>query len=183
MEILVNTIKRVVIGMLRQMAHPRYGVVQSFNPNDHTARVLMQPTGQLSGWLPVATQWVGNGWGMFSPPSPGDQVTLIPQEGDADNYIVQGRVFALQGGVVPLAAQSGEFWLVHKSGAFIKLLNSGGIASNGTWTHTGAFTATGAITAGFGGADQVGLQTHTHNQPADSHGDTEAATNAPNPGT
>lgn len=183
MEEFINSIKWIANGLDRQAAHPRIGVVSSVNPNDYTARVLVQPENNLSGWLPILTQWVGNGWGMVMPPSPGDQVVLVAQSGDSDNYMIAGRVYAQQGGVAPPPAPSGELWLVHQSGAYIKLLNSGGIESNGTWQHNGEFTATGAIIAGYGGGDQVGLQTHTHNQPADSAGDTEQPTNAPNAGT
>jgi hypothetical protein len=46
----------------------------------------------------------------------------------------------------------------------------------------GTLRTTGAIVAGYGGADQVGLQTHIHTQLVDSHGDTEMPTNAPTPG-
>ena len=52
-----------------------------------------------------------------------------------------------------------------------------------TTTINGLLNVTGRVTAGYGTADQVGVQTHTHNQAADSHGDAEAATNPPNPGT
>lgn len=48
---------------------------------------------------------------------------------------------------------------------------------------TGDLHVTGAITAGYGGGDQIGLQSHTHTQGNDSHGDTEAPTSAPTPGT
>ena len=48
---------------------------------------------------------------------------------------------------------------------------------------TGNITATGSITAGQGGADQVGLQTHTHTQGVDSHGDVEQPTASPTAGT
>lgn len=47
----------------------------------------------------------------------------------------------------------------------------------------GPIQATGSIIAGFGGGDQVGLQTHTHTQANDSHGDTEEPTSAPTAGT
>ena len=48
---------------------------------------------------------------------------------------------------------------------------------------TGHVTATQNVVAGQGGADQVGLQTHTHAQPNDSAGDVEQPTSAPTPGT
>ncbi len=183
MEQLLNAIRWTANSVARQLAQPRIGVVQSVNPDNATARVLIQPNGVLTGWIPVASQWVGNGWGMMCLPSQGEQVVVIHQEGDADNGIVVGRLYAAQGGVRPPAAPAGEFWLVHQSGSYIKLLNTGAIESNGTWNHTGNFTATGSILAGYGGADQVGLQTHTHNQAPDSAGDTEQPTDAPNAGT
>jgi phage gp45-like len=50
-------------------------------------------------------------------------------------------------------------------------------------TINGDLHVTGAVIAGYGGADQVGLQTHGHKQGNDSHGDTEVPTDAPTAGT
>ena len=47
----------------------------------------------------------------------------------------------------------------------------------------GNLTITGEITRGFGTDDSVTVGQHTHNQPPDSHGDTEETTNKPNAGT
>lgn len=76
---------------------------------------------------------------------------------------------------------------------FVEFLpNGGGIIVTSPATVTvnaptsifnGDVHATGAVIAGYGGADQVGLQTHTHAQAPDSHGDTEQPTNAPTAGT
>lgn len=178
---LLNALKGHVSAMLAQQPRPRYGLIQSFDPNSYTARVLIQPENQLSGWLPVLTQWVGNGWGLFCPPSPGDQVKLVPQEASGQSYAIIGGIFSSAD--QPLPAPSGEYWLVHQKGQFIKLRNDGTIASSGPWTHTGDFHATGAVIAGFGTSDQVGVQTHTHTQNNDSAGDTEPPTNAPTGGT
>src|SRR5580658_2755731 len=78
------------------LAQPRIGVVASSNPQTATAKVLLQPEGVLSGWLPVLTQWVGSGWGISCPPSPGDQVLVIPLEGDPQHGLIIGRVFSNQ---------------------------------------------------------------------------------------
>lgn len=48
---------------------------------------------------------------------------------------------------------------------------------------TGDLHVLGAIIAGFGGGDQVGVQTHTHQQGNDGHGDAEVPTNPPTAGT
>jgi Phage protein Gp138 N-terminal domain len=57
------------------------------------------------------------------------------------------------------------------------------VAPTGIKLTTPYLHCTGAVVAGFGTGDQVGLQTHTHTQPNDSHGDTEEPTNAPTAGT
>lgn len=177
MDALRNAIRREAQALDRLMGHPRYGVVESYNPSDGTARITIQPDGTLSGWLPVAVHWLGNGWGMMCPPSPGDQVIVAPQGGDPEDLVVLGRVFSAQGGVTPPATPSGEFWIVHQSGSFVKLLNDGTISSKGTWAHDGDFRASGEVYRGYGGADQAGLGTHTHPDPQGG------TTGAPNPGT
>jgi hypothetical protein len=105
------------------IAQPRIAVVTSSNPQTGTARVLVQPEGVLTGWLPVLTPWCGSGWGMACPPCPGDQVLIIPQEGDAQHALIVGRLFS--NSVRPPQAQPGEIVLRHQSGCAIQLLNSG----------------------------------------------------------
>jgi hypothetical protein len=56
-------------------------------------------------------------------------------------------------------------------------------APNGITINAPFVNVSGAIVGGYGGADQVGLQTHTHTQGSDSHGDSEKPTNAPTAGT
>jgi hypothetical protein len=50
-------------------------------------------------------------------------------------------------------------------------------------TLSGDLHVSGAVIGGYGGGDQVGLQTHTHTQPNDTHGDGELPTRAPTAGT
>lgn len=66
---------------------------------------------------------------MACPPNPGDQVLLVPQEGDIEQGIIIGRSFS--NNQMPPAAPGGEFWLVHQSGSFLKLCNDGTIRMNG----------------------------------------------------
>jgi phage gp45-like len=116
-------------------AQPRIGVVTSSNPQTATARVLLQPEGVLTGWLPVLTQWAGAGWGISCPPVPGDQVLIIPLEGDPQQGLVVGRLFSNQ--VRPPDAAPGEVTIRHRSGSSIRLLNSGVIAIEGDLHVTG----------------------------------------------
>ena len=75
-------------------SQPRLATVTSVNPTAATVRVTLQPEGVLSGWLPVLSPWIGAGWGMYCPPSTGDQVLVIAQEGDAEHGIIIGRAFS-----------------------------------------------------------------------------------------
>jgi hypothetical protein len=147
------------------LAQNRIGIVTSVNPTTYLAKVTIEPEGVQSGWLPIETVWVGNGWGMSCPPNIGDQVRLSPQDGDANSLMITGRIFSSQ--QQPPPANAGEMVMVHVSGSYFKLLNDGGIHSNGVWSHIGAFnvqgaiTATGNVTAGQGGTP-VDLENHVH---------------------
>ena len=72
--------------------------------------------------------------------------------------------------------------LTISAGGAVTLAMPGGPGGQ-PFTVTGDIHATGAVIAGFGGGDQVGLQTHEHAQGDDSHGDTEQNTTAPIAGT
>jgi phage baseplate assembly protein V len=114
---LPNILKSHASALDQSTGQVKFGTVTSVNTTNATARVMIQPEGVLSGWLPILSQWTGNGWGMVCPPAPGDQVLLVPQEGGIEHGIVIGRVFSVK--QTPPAAPAGEFWLLHKSGSFL----------------------------------------------------------------
>ncbi|MDD2860413.1 MAG: phage baseplate assembly protein V [Acidiphilium sp.] len=126
MDAFWNAVKARAAALDGLSGQARFGVVASFDTAAYAARVMMQPENLLSGWLPVLTSWVGGGWGMAAPLSPGDQVLVLGQEGDSEQAVVLGRVWSSAD--APPATPVGEFWLVHQSGSFIKLRNDGTIA-------------------------------------------------------
>lgn len=160
----------------------RIGLVSSYDPGSYCVKVRLQPEDVETGWLPLASPWVGNGWGLFCPPTVGDSIEVQFQEGSAEAGIACQRLYS--DADRPLSVASGELWLVHQSGAFFKLTNdgkgsfsdghgasvvlngNGTISSAGAWSHTGDLTASGTIT---GTTDVVGggksLKTHTHSDP------------------
>ena len=95
----------------------------AFAAGDAAAKVIIQPEGFETAYLPIASSWVGNLWGMFCPPTPGDEVDLHFQEDGKNDAYVSLRFFG--GAARPLSVVSGEFSLVHKSGSLIKLTNDG----------------------------------------------------------
>ncbi len=181
MDRFLNTIKAHAAALDQTQAQPRFGLVTSVDPINATVRVQLQPEGVLSGWLPVLSPWTGAGWGLSCPPSPGDQVLILAQEGDAEHGVVIGRAFSLTQNAPP--APAGEFWLVHNSGSFLKLGNDGTIYMNGPVSITGTLVVTGDVRANGDVADGHGAvsalrshyNSHVH---TDSHGD---VTNAPTP--
>jgi phage gp45-like len=128
-ERLSSAIKSHATSLDQSSGQIKFGTVTSVNSQNATARVLIQPDGVLSGWLPVLSQWVGAGWGLVCPPSPGDQVLLVPQEGDVEQGIIIGRSYSNK--QMPPVVPDGEFWLVHKSGSFLKICNDGTIRISG----------------------------------------------------
>lgn len=130
MDALLDVMRREAERVGTNLAMPRMGTVTSYNPDTHHIKARLQPEGFETGWFPWAASIVGNGSGMFSPPSPGDQVVVIFQEGHGGSPIGVGAVYSDSArSVVEGAggAPSGEVWLVHRGGARLRLLNDGSI--------------------------------------------------------
>jgi phage baseplate assembly protein V len=167
----------------------RVGIVQGYNPNNYTARVALQPEGLITGWLQVASIWIGDQWGMYAPPNIGDQVSVSFFEGALEAGYVELRFWNTVD--KPLPVPSGEFWLVHAKGQFVRLTNDGKFtisdgqgatftldgagninSASKQWTHTGPVhftdnvqvdkTLTATIDVIGGGKS---LKTHTHSDP------------------
>ena len=164
----------------------RTGIVAGYDPSHYAVKVRIQPEDTLTGWLPLGTMWVGSGWGMYSPPTIGEIVEVHFQQGSSDAGFVTQRFFSAN--VQPLAVPSGEFWLVHSSGSFVKLHNDGSIEMNAvndlniTAPHvkiTGELRVTGDITDNINttnekiSAMRTIYNTHTHPAPG-------GTTNIPN---
>lgn len=185
---LLNITRREVQRMSGLVAQPRMGVVRSYDPVNYCAKVEKQPGGELTGWLPVLTLWGGNGWGLFAPPSPGDVVKILFQEGGKEAGIVLGRFFSTV--TRPLAVPAGEFWLVHKEGAALKLTNDGTLTladkagsslamnADGTVTINANLTVNGTVTATGEGRFNGGHTVSAHRHGGVKAGGDQSATPA-----
>lgn len=136
------------------IAKTRLGLVDSYDPSTYSCKVKLQPDNTLTGWLPILSPWVGNGWGLFAPPAIGDLVEVQFVEGDINSGMVCLRFY--NDSDRPLPAPSGAFWLVHASGSSLKFNNDGtvNLVSSSTltssapqWNHTGNMTVTGNVIA------------------------------------
>ena len=118
-------IKRHASALALQLGQPRFGTVQSVDTATYTAKVMLEPDGILTNWLPIKSLWIGSGWGLVCPPNAGDQVICVPHDGDPDNLVIVGSVYSQQ--QVPPDGNQGEFWLVHQTGSSVKLTNAGSV--------------------------------------------------------
>ncbi len=182
MERFLNALKAQSGAQDRTTGQPRFAIVSSVDPSRPAARVLLQPEAVLTGWLPILSPWVGAGWGLSCPPAPGDQVLVLPQEGQSEHGVIIGRAWS-DSARTP-AAPTGELWLVHQSGAFLKLSNDGMIHLQGNTTLAGNLTVTGTISSTGDVSDSIGALSrlrrhydlHTH---TDSRGGTTSTTSQP----
>jgi uncharacterized protein involved in type VI secretion and phage assembly len=172
-QLMQNAVRMQAAAASSLRSHPKIGTISGYDPKKQAVKVKLQPEGNETGWIPLGTLWVGNGWGLVCAPALESQVEVSFVDGNLDAGSATLRFFSnVEAGP---AAPGGEFWLVHKNGQSIKLTNdgaltlddghgatialdgAGNIASTGTWTHTGTFTATVDV---IGGGKH--LKTHTH---------------------
>lgn len=125
MQHLLNSMRAVAQQATQSRASTRHGLVTSYDPNTYAVKVTLQPDNVVTGWIPLKSPWIGNGWGLFCPPSIGDAVEVDFQEDDAGVGSVGMRFF--NDADRPLPCPSGEFWLVHQSGSRLKFENDGSV--------------------------------------------------------
>jgi hypothetical protein len=118
----------------------RTGLVTSYDPKTHTAKVMLQPEGKETEFLPIHMHHVGANFGMLIGLTPGDgkktgdQVEVSFQEGDRE----AGRITArLSSDVLtPPQVQSGEILVKHQKTSNLFFKNDGSV------THTDGHGAT-----------------------------------------
>lgn len=123
MSSMLNAMHAAAARQSGDRAATRLGTVSSYDPGAYCVKVLLQPEGTETGWLPIKSAWVGNGWGLFAPPSIGDQVEVQFQEDGGEAGLAGGRLYNDEDR--PLPVPSGEFWIVHESGSLLKFKNDG----------------------------------------------------------
>lgn len=131
-----NIARREIERFIRtNIAEPRIGVITQVDTGAITgrfcARVRILPEETLSGWLPIQSNWVGNGWGLLFVPKPGAQVYVSYLENDRRVGTITGLHFdnsnspPVDESSVPAAA--GDMWMVHENGQYFKMLSDGHI--------------------------------------------------------
>jgi hypothetical protein len=121
-------------------AAPRFAIVDCYDPTTYRAKVVLAPStdgmAPLTGYLPVLTGYMGNGWGIVAPLQKGDQVVVVFVQNHPDQGVILGRIFD-QPHLPPVradgqAAIAGEIILVHASGSRVQVTNDQKVLINGT---------------------------------------------------
>jgi hypothetical protein len=126
---ILNIVRRECQRVLAQRATTRMGIVDSYDPDLYCAKVRIQPENVLTGFLPISTEWAGNGWGDVNGLTPGTVVDVHFQEGGKNAGYISKRFFSSitrPPGPVP----AGESWRVHETGSFLKFTNDGKVSVN-----------------------------------------------------
>lgn len=117
-------------------AYALRGIVTNFNSQTWKVEVTFYPLSDDDGFtastteIPLASSWVGNGWGLYLAPAVNTQVMVLFEDG---NYQIPiAALFNFDSNNNPIQGiASGECWLVHQSGSFLKLNNDGKLLING----------------------------------------------------
>lgn len=120
MEDILNVVRREAERVQARATTWAAGAVDSYDKKTHSAKVKLQPEGTLTGWLPLNSIGVGNGYGIHAAPKVGDPVLVHFQEGDREAGSIMGRFFTDKH--PPVEIEEGEFLIQHetKTKAFFK---------------------------------------------------------------
>lgn len=125
-----NLIARAIDLRVNQVPHPRWATILAYDPQNHLARVTLQPEGVETGWLPILSPWVGNQFGLLAPLVQGQQCVVLPHDASPGDFAIIGLAHSEvspppQPGGGHLSP--GELALVHQSGSYLKFSNSGDV--------------------------------------------------------
>jgi len=126
-NMILSTVERVLAGRYSE----RHALVTSYDPEKYLAKVTFMPEGQESGWLPIETGHIGNGFGIAIGLTPGDgkktgdQVIVRYQEGDFESGKIVQRVHSDK--EKPPKVESGEMVFWHEKGAKIFFAKDGSL--------------------------------------------------------
>ena len=178
MSRMVNAVRRMAAEQDAQQGQNRFATVQSVDPARHLARVMLQPEGVLTGWLPIGTMAAGAGWGITAALTPGQQVFVSPDSGDGQHGVILCAVHS-EASAPSVAfsnatetgdgtpAQPGELLLRHALGACIRLCADGTIYMQGTVNIRGDLHVQGDVFDQIGKLDGLRqhYNQHTHQAP------------------
>ncbi|HYA07477.1 MAG TPA: phage baseplate assembly protein V [Xanthobacteraceae bacterium] len=128
----LNIIRREIARFQTRHNRKMVGFIDSYNPNDHTAKVKF-PTEldvdgnpRITGWMPFQAQAGGAGASWVIGPAIGDQCTVEHLEGDSEAGVITGFLHntvdtppnAASGQAILRHTQSGNYFTLNPDGSF-----------------------------------------------------------------
>jgi len=96
-------------------------VATSYNPKTHAIKGILVPSEVETGWIPIATQHAGDGYGVMSGPNvgsaenlDGDVFDIEFENGDPNTPIAKHKHFSAADN--PPQVQAGELLVKHQTG-------------------------------------------------------------------
>jgi len=157
----VRALMNAVTGRAQQanagFSGTRQGIVTAYDPENYSVKVQLQPTGDETGWVPLATMWAGNGFGVVAGPVIG---TVIEVEFDSGLIGVGMAVGQFFNDVDRCPGPpSGQFWVIDSSGSSIKLTNDKKVTVTDGAGSTVVMNGNGTGTLNFAGGLTVNANT------------------------
>lgn len=161
-----NAVLRIVERHAAGKHNKRAGKVTSWDPKKHLAKVMFQPEGHETGWIPVHTMAAGNGVGLMTGltagdgKTTGDHVEVVYQEGDFETGAIVAR---LHSEVNPApTVQSGEQLFNTPFGSSVKLANDGSVTLTDKGGSIVKMNGAGIVTITQGSQTLVVDKNHVH---------------------
>ena len=145
-EEFLNLIRREIERSKANSAQTKPALVTAYDPDRHAIKATLQPEGVETGWFPIATHAIGNGYGLTVGPQIGDQIKVGFDDGDINTPHMMGRVHSDTDR--PPKALPGETLLQHSNGGKISLTAAGATVSIGGTTFN--IAPSGAVTINAG---------------------------------
>ena len=84
--------RMIAANMASALAQPGFGLVSAVDPVNHAVKVMAQPAGVETGWLPYAAMQVGS-LRIACVPDIGTHVLVVPIEADAEHGVAACPVY------------------------------------------------------------------------------------------
>jgi phage baseplate assembly protein V len=110
-----------------KVGKPKGGMVTDYDADTYSAKVMLQPEGIETGWLPIQTSAAGSGWGDYAGPLNGAQAIVSFLEGDREVGWITGFLASDEDLPPSPGPPAGEFWKIHQSGSLLKFTNDGDV--------------------------------------------------------
>lgn len=103
------------------------GTVTSVDPDKYMAKVMLQPMGIETGWLPIGTLYAGSSFGLWALPEQDTEVLVVFEQGNLN----AGKIVLSNwndADTPPSGLQLGQVVLSHSTGSLLKFDTDGSIS-------------------------------------------------------